>query len=106
MIVKVPLCLAVPRMQPLTFAPPSVMNDTTQARAKVEREALVILREMDRYFGRKKFKELVQEVTKGGQGNTPKDERNARILAEWKEAAHKNRSRFAREYCGRHPEEG
>jgi hypothetical protein len=105
-IVKVPLSLAVPRMQPLTFAPPSVMNDTTQARAKVEREALVTLREMDRYFGRKKFKELVQEVTKGGQGNTPKDERNARILAEWKEAGHKNRSRFAREYCGRHPEEG
>jgi len=41
----------------------------------------------------------VQEVTKGGQGNTPKDERNALILAEWKEVAHKNRSRFAREYC-------
>ena len=51
MTVKVPLSLAVPRMQPLTFTPPSVMNDTTQARAKVEREALVILREMDRYFG-------------------------------------------------------
>jgi hypothetical protein len=77
-------------MRPLTFARPSIVNDTPEARARTEREALVILREMERYFGRKKFKKLVQEVTKGGQGNTPKNERNARILAEWKEAAHKN----------------
>jgi hypothetical protein len=106
MIVKVPLKLAVPRMQPLTFAPPSVINDTPQARAKAEREARVILREMERYFGREKFKELVQEISKGGQGNTPDEERNARILAEWKECPHKNMSKFAREYCKRHLEEG
>jgi hypothetical protein len=61
--------LAVPRMQPLTFAPPSDINDTPEARAKMEREAKVILREMERYFGREKFKELVQEISKGGQGN-------------------------------------
>jgi hypothetical protein len=61
---------------------------------------------MERYFGREKFKELVQEISKGGQGNTPKDKRNARIHAEWKECPHKNMSRFAREYCERHPEEG
>jgi hypothetical protein len=42
--------LAVPRMQPLTFAPPSVINDTPQARAKAEREARVILREMETVF--------------------------------------------------------
>jgi hypothetical protein len=58
MIVKVPLRLAVPRMQPLTFAPPSDMNDSPQAQAKAEREALVILREMERYFGREKFKKF------------------------------------------------
>jgi hypothetical protein len=106
MMFKPPRRLAVPRMQPLTFAPPSVINDTSEAKAKAEREARVILREMERYFGREKFKELVQEISKGGQGNTSKDERNARILAEWKAAAHKNKSKFAREYCGRHPEEG
>jgi len=106
MIVKVPLSLAVPRMQPLTFAPPSVMNDTTQARAKAEREAKVILREMERCFGREKFKELAQEISKGGQGNTPDDKRNAGILAEWKKAAHKNKSKFARDFCKNHPEEG
>src|SRR5215472_13315549 len=103
MIVKVPLSLAVPRMQPLTFAPPSVMNDTTQARAKAEREAKVILREMERCFGREKFKELAQEISKGGQGNTPDDKRNAGILAEWKNAAHKNKSKFARDFCKNHP---
>jgi hypothetical protein len=48
----------------------------------------------------------VQEISKGGQGNTPKEERNTRILAEWKNAPHKNKSLFAREYCDRHPEEG
>jgi hypothetical protein len=106
MIVKVPLKFAVPRMQPLTFAPPSFPNDTPEAKAKAEREAKVILREMERYFGREKFKELVQEIIKGGQGNTPDEERNARIRAEWKECLHKNMSRFAREYCDRHPEEG
>jgi hypothetical protein len=106
MIVKPPLWLAVPRMRPLTFAPPSAINDTPEARAKMEREAKVILREMEWYFGREKFKELVQEICKGGQGNTPKDKRNARILAEWKECPHKNRSKFAREYCETHPEEG
>jgi len=98
--------LAVPRMQPLTFAPPSDINDTPEARAKMEREAKVILREMERYFGREKFKELVQEISTGGQGNTPKGERNARIRAEWKECPHKNMSLFAREYCDRHPDEG
>jgi hypothetical protein len=106
MMFKLPPRLAVPRMQPLTFAPPSVMNDTPEARAKAERDAKANLREMDRYFGREKFKELVQEISKGGQGNTPDEERNARIRAEWKEALHKNKSRFAREYCERHPEEG
>ena len=49
---------------------------------------------------------MAQEISKGGQGNTPKEERNARILAEWKECLHKNMSKFAREYCKRHPEEG
>jgi len=106
MMFKLPPRLAVPRMQPLTFAPPSVMNDTPEARAKAERDAKANLREMDRYFGREKFKELVQEISKGGQGNTPDEERNARIRAEWKECPHKNMSLFAREYCDRHPDEG
>ena len=56
MIVKPPLRLAVPRMRPLMFAPPSVINDTPEARAKMEREAKVTLREMERHFGREKFK--------------------------------------------------
>jgi hypothetical protein len=104
MMFKPPLKLAVPRMQPLTFAPPSVINDTPQARAKAEREALVILREMEQYFGREKFKELVQEISKGGQGNTPKEKRNALILSEWKKNP-VNKSKFARDFCKNHPEE-
>jgi hypothetical protein len=105
MIVKVPLRLAVPRMQPLTFAPPSGMNDSPQAQAKAEREALVILREMERYFGREKFKKLVQEISKGGQGNTPDEERNARIVAKYY-LAPGNKSKAAREYVKEYPEEG
>jgi hypothetical protein len=96
--------LAVPRMQPLTFAPPSVIN-TPQARAKAEREAKVILGEMERYFVREKFKELVQEISKGGQGNTPDEPRNARILAKYY-LAPGNKSKAAREYVKEHPEEG
>ena len=96
--------LAVPGMQPLTFAPPGVIKDTPEARAKMEREAKVILREMERYFGREKFKELVQEISKGGQGNTPDEERNALILSEWlKEPV--NKAKFAREFCQNHPGE-
>jgi len=108
MIVKVPLRLAlrlaVP-MRPLTFAPPSAINDTPQARAKVERDAKVILRDMERYFGREKFKELVQEISKGGQGNTPDEERNALILSEWRKNP-VNKSKFARDFCKNHLEEG
>ena len=56
------------------------------------------------YFGREKFKELVQEISKGGQGNTPDEERNALILSEWlKEPV--NKAKFAREFCQNHPGE-
>ena len=97
--------LAVPRMQPLTFAPPSAIVNTPEAKAKTEREAREFLREMERYFGRKKLKKLVQEISEGGQGNTPGEERNALILSEWRKNP-VNKSKFARDFCKNHLEEG
>jgi hypothetical protein len=82
------------------------MNDTPQARAKVEREAKVILREMERYFGHEKFTELVQEIGKGRKGNKPDETLNALIVAEW-DLAQANggmtRKKFSRELGKKHP---
>ena len=106
MIVKPPLWLATPRMRPLTFAPPSVMNNSPQAQAKVEREALAILREMDGYFGHEKFDEFVHEITKGRKRHKPDEVLTALISAEW-DLAQANggmtRKKFCRELGKKHP---
>jgi hypothetical protein len=102
MMFKPPLKLAAPS----AFATPSIMNDSPEARAEFRRNfaehALVAVK----YLGAAEAEQIVHDIAKGRQGNTPKDKRNARILAEWKECPHKKRSKFAREYCERNLEEG
>jgi hypothetical protein len=97
---------ATPKSDVLTFAIPSFVSDTPEARTKLRRDFRELVRRLDGYLEPGEVKQIVHEETVGQKGNTPKQERNARILSEWKEAAHKNKSKFAREYCERHSEEG
>ena len=93
---------------PLTFFTPSLINDTDEARAKVERDFKKIVREAVLYLGAAKVKQIVQEITKGRKGNTPDKQRNARMLAEYDLAAAKgpvNKTKFAREFSKRHREQ-
>jgi hypothetical protein len=98
-----PLKLAARRIHALTFAPPSVINDTPGAHAKAKREARAILREMAWYFGRETFRELVEEATKGRKGNTPDEMLNALILAEWDLAWAPEKKKFSRELGKKYP---
>jgi hypothetical protein len=97
MMFKLTRKLATKLAAPSAFAMPSIMNDSPKVRAKFRRNfeehALVAVK-------------YLMTSPRDGKANTPKQERNARIRAEWKEAPHKNMNRFAREYCDRHPEEG
>jgi hypothetical protein len=90
---------------PLTFAVPSIINDTDEARAKVERDLKKIVREAVRYFGPSKVKQVVQEITKGRKGNTPDERRNGLMLAEYDSAAAKGpvkKRQFAHDFCKKH----
>jgi len=48
--------------RPLTFATPSVVNDTPEARAKVQRDYKEIVRDAVRYFGAERVTALNKEV--------------------------------------------
>jgi hypothetical protein len=71
----------------LTFATPSAVNDTPEARAKVERDYKEILREAYRYSGPERVRELNKEVAIERRGNTPNKPLNERLLAEHDVAA-------------------
>lgn len=88
---------------PLTFSVPTLLNDTGEARAKAERDFKNIVREAVRYFGPAKVKQVVQEITKRRQGNTPDKRRNALMLAEYDAAPQPvNKKKFAREFFKKH----
>jgi hypothetical protein len=91
---------------PVRFARPSDFNDTPQAWAKLERDYRKFLRELGeavRCFGAEKVGRDLHEIIKGRQGNTPKEKRNARILAKY--SALGNKSKAVRKYIEEHPEE-
>jgi hypothetical protein len=73
--------------RPLTFATPSVINDTDEARAKVERDYKEIVREAERYLGPKRVAELNKEIAMARRGNRPDRPLNDLVLAEWDAAA-------------------
>jgi hypothetical protein len=56
--------------RPLTFATPSVVNDSLKARTKSERDYKEIVREAVRYFGPKRVKELNKEVAIAVRGDS------------------------------------
>jgi hypothetical protein len=69
--------------RPLTFATPSVVNDTPQARAKVERDYKEIVQEMVWYRGAERVRELNAEVAIARRGRTPDERLNKLLLDEW-----------------------
>jgi hypothetical protein len=91
--------------RPLTFATPSVVNDTPQARAKVERDYKEIVREAVRYFGPKRVKELNKEVAIKRRGNTPKRALNDLVGAEWDADPVKDPKKFSEAFYKKYPEQ-
>jgi hypothetical protein len=81
MILKPPrLCSLVP----IRFVPPSLVNDTPKAWAKLERDYQQFLRELGeavRCFGAERVKRDVHGIIKGRQGRTANEERNRLLLA-------------------------
>jgi hypothetical protein len=93
---------------PLRFARPSVVNDTPQAWAKLEQDYRKFLRELQeavQCFGADRVERDLHDILKGRQGNTPDEERNTLILAEYDLRARKgrvNKSELARDLARPH----
>ena len=77
---------------PRPFIPPTIINDNPQARAKAKREALVILREMVRYFGLKEVKQLLADIAKTQRGKKPDKPLDALLVAQYDAAVAKDSS--------------
>jgi hypothetical protein len=90
--------------RPLTFATPSLINDTDEARAKVERDYKEIVREAVRYLGAKRVKQLNKEVAIARRGRTPDERLNALVIAEWNAAAVKDPTAFSKAFYEKHPQ--
>jgi hypothetical protein len=91
---------------PRPFNPPTIINDSPKARAKVKREALVILREMVRYFGLKEVKELLADIAKTRKGNKADKSLDALLVAQYDAAITKDpdttRTDVARDFYERY----
>ena len=91
---------------PRPFIPPTVITDSPKARAKAKREALVILREMVRYFGLKQVKELLADIAKTRKGNKPDKPLDARLVAAYDAAVALDpeitRTEVAKDFYERH----
>jgi hypothetical protein len=96
---------ATPRPDVLTFAIPSLVSDTPEARARLRRDFKKLVRRLDRYLEPGEVEQIVHEATVGQKGNTPKEKRNVLILSEWKKDP-VNKSKFARNFCKNYPKEG
>jgi hypothetical protein len=93
---------------PPRFIPSSIINETDEVRAERKRDLKEAVRRAVPYLGADEVKRVVHDIVRGHRGNTPDDERNARILAEYDLAAAKGSVTlygFARRFCGNHPGE-
>jgi hypothetical protein len=90
--------------RPLTFATPSLINDTDEARAKVERDYKEIVREAVRYLGAKRVKELNKEVAIARRGRKPNELLNKLVLARWDKAAVKDPTAFSKAFYKEYPQ--
>jgi hypothetical protein len=91
--------------RPLAFATPSVVNDTPQARAKVERDYKEIVRELVRYLGPERVTELNKEVAIARRGNKPKRALNELLLTEWDAAPVKDPGEFSEDFFEKCPQQ-
>jgi hypothetical protein len=74
--------------RPLTFATPSVVNDSPQARAKVKRDLLrEILRAAERYLGPQQIDQVVRDHRRARGGRRPNEPLNNLLLAQHDVAA-------------------
>jgi len=91
--------------RPLTFATPSVVNDTPQARAKVERDYKEIVQEVVRYLGAERVRELNAEVAIARRGRTPDERLNRLLLDEWDADAVQDPKEFAEAFYEKYPQQ-
>jgi hypothetical protein len=89
---------------PVTFATPSIVNDTPQAHAKVERDYKKIVEEAVRYLGPERVAELNKEVAIARRDNRPDKPLNELVLAEWDAAPVKDRTEFSETFYRKHPQ--
>ena len=91
---------------PRPFVPPTIINDSPQARAKAKREALLILREMVRHFGLKEVKELLADIAKTRKGNKADKSLDVLLVAQYDAAMAKDssvtRTEVAKDFCKDH----
>src|SRR6516164_7446839 len=91
--------------RPLTFATPSVVDDTPQARAKVERDNKEIVQEVVRYLGAERVRELNAEVAIARRGRTPDERLNKLLLDEWDADAVQDPKEFAEAFYEKYPQQ-
>ena len=91
--------------RPLTFATPSVVNDTPQARAKVERDYKEIVQEVVRYLGAERVRELNAEVAIARRGRTPDERLNKLLLDEWDADPVQDPKEFAEAFYEKYPQQ-
>ena len=91
--------------RPLTFATPSVVNDTPQARAKVERDYKEIVQEVVRYLGAERVRELNAEVAIARRGRTPDEHLNKLLLDEWDADPVQDPKEFAEAFYEKYPQQ-
>jgi hypothetical protein len=89
---------------PRRLVPSSVINETDEVRAERGRDLEEAARRAVPYLGADEVERVVHDIIKGQRGNTPDEERNARILAKYYSAPG-NKSKTAREFVKDHPEE-
>jgi hypothetical protein len=89
---------------PPRIVPSSLINEIDEVRAKRRQDLEDAVRKAVPYLGADEIERIVHDIVKGQQGNTPKEERNARILAKWYSAPG-NKSKTAREFVEDNPEE-
>ena len=92
-------------MRPPLKYPPSLLNDSPQARTRFRRDYRVFLREAVQYLGAEAVEQDLLDII-GRQGRAPDKELNTLLLDEWDAAVAENptvtRTEFAKGFCERY----
>jgi hypothetical protein len=92
-------------MRPPLKYPPSLLNDSPQARTRFRRDYRVFLREAVQYLGAEAVEQDLHDII-SRQGRAPNEELNTLLLDEWDAAVAENptvtRTEFAKGFCERY----